>query len=582
KEQQKNQKPSKSVWEQRTSELRKQNLLASREALYSELEPEERWKVPYARHLRPDMKTHLDRPLVVDPQENRNNNTNKTRPGGGGDPPPPPDPRFAPLRQPRYPDPGGGAPRPAEPPPPGGVPPPHGRRPRSRSREPPERDPSAERGFGAGDGGERHKPRHRSRDGRAGSPEREHRRHRGHRRATEEGEEGAARTERRPRHRDGARPARGDGDGEQQHHGDGERRRRHRHGPPAGYDGEGRREDKERRHRRRREQQIPPVPSGPTLSTTRPIQQDMGRRDPPVAEDIDNMKNNKLATSEPPAPPAMGNHTPCPAGAPPRRVPPPTTTTPINPPPPENSLVVTNPGPPPNNNPSKGGGKPEHTAVDIPPPFPPPPSNALVQGRGVWGAGEGGGRGFRRLCHYIVNLRYFEMCILMVIAMSSIALAAEDPVQPNAPRNNVLRYFDYVFTGVFTFEMVIKMVDLGLVLHQGAYFRDLWNILDFIVVSGALVAFAFTSSSRGSSKGKDINTIKSLRVLRVLRPLKTIKRLPKLKAVFDCVVNSLKNVLNILIVYMLFMFIFAVVAVQLFKGKFFYCTDESKEFEKDC
>ncbi|OWK11614.1 CACNA1A, partial [Cervus elaphus hippelaphus] len=59
----------------------------------------------------------------------------------------------------------------------------------------------------------------------------------------------------------------------------------------------------------------------------------------------------------------------------------------------------------------------------------------------------------------------------------------------------VLRYFDYVFTGVFTFEMVIKMIDLGLVLHQGAYFRDLWNILDFIVVSGALVAFAFTAGS---------------------------------------------------------------------------------------
>lgn len=51
---------------------------------------------------------------------------------------------------------------------------------------------------------------------------------------------------------------------------------------------------------------------------------------------------------------------------------------------------------------------------------------------------------------------------------------------------------------------------------------------------------------------------------------------------FDCVVNSLKNVLNILIVYVLFMFIFAVVAVQLFKGRFFYCTDESKEFERDC
>uniref|UniRef100_A0A4W3HZB1 Calcium voltage-gated channel subunit alpha1 B n=1 Tax=Callorhinchus milii TaxID=7868 RepID=A0A4W3HZB1_CALMI len=169
------------------------------------------------------------------------------------------------------------------------------------------------------------------------------------------------------------------------------------------------------------------------------------------------------------------------------------------------------------------------------------------------------------------------MCILLVIAMSSIALAAEDPVLAVSPRNDVLKYLDYVFTGVFTFEMVIKMIDLGLILHPGSYFRDLWNILDFIVVTGALVAFAFTAD-----KGKDLNTIKSLRVLRVLRPLKTIKRLPKLKAVFDCVVNSLKNVLNILIVYMLFMFIFAVIAVQLFKGKFFYCTDESKEFEKDC
>lgn len=76
--------------------------------------------------------------------------------------------------------------------------------------------------------------------------------------------------------------------------------------------------------------------------------------------------------------------------------------------------------------------------------------------------------------------------------------------------------------------------------------------------------------------------MKSLRVLRVLRPLKTINRVPKLKAVFDCVINSLKNVFNIIIVYMLFMFIFAVIAVQLFKGRFFYCTDLSKKTKSEC
>ncbi|KAI3374886.1 hypothetical protein L3Q82_021425 [Scortum barcoo] len=183
----------------------------------------------------------------------------------------------------------------------------------------------------------------------------------------------------------------------------------------------------------------------------------------------------------------------------------------------------------------------------------------------------------RRICHYVVTLRYFEMTILLVIVASSIALAAEDPVCTNSDRNKVLRYFDYVFTGVFTFEMIIKMIDQGLILHDGSYFRDMWNLLDFIVVVGALIAFALTNN-----KGRDIKTIKSLRVLRVLRPLKTIKRLPKLKAVFDCVVTSLKNVFNILIVYQLFMFIFAVIAVQLFKGKFFYCTDSSMNSEKEC
>ncbi|XP_037132425.1 voltage-dependent R-type calcium channel subunit alpha-1E-like isoform X1 [Syngnathus acus] len=187
----------------------------------------------------------------------------------------------------------------------------------------------------------------------------------------------------------------------------------------------------------------------------------------------------------------------------------------------------------------------------------------------------------RRICHYIVNIRYFEMSILLVIVASSIALAAEDPVCASSERNKVLRYFDYVFTGVFTFEMVIKMINQGLILHDGSYFRDMWNILDFIVVVGALIAFALTNVM-GNNKGRDIKTIKSLRVLRVLRPLKTIKRLPKLKAVFDCVVTSLKNVFNILIVYQLFMFIFAVIAVQLFKGKFFYCTDSSMNTEKEC
>lgn len=169
---------------------------------------------------------------------------------------------------------------------------------------------------------------------------------------------------------------------------------------------------------------------------------------------------------------------------------------------------------------------------------------------------------------------------MVVISLSSIALAAEDPVIDDSYRNSVLNYFDYAFTGVFTIEMLLKIVDLGVILHPGSYLREFWNVMDAIVVICAAVSFGFDMA--GSSAGTNLSTIKSLRVLRVLRPLKTIKRVPKLKAVFDCVVNSLKNVINILIVYILFQFIFAVIAVQLFNGKFFHCSDDSKFTKEEC
>ncbi|KAJ8285683.1 hypothetical protein GJAV_G00029730 [Gymnothorax javanicus] len=102
KEQQKSLKMM-SVWEQRTSQLRRHNLLASSEALYSELDPEDRLHLSSALRLRPNMKTHLDRPLVVEPCDV---NGDQSRPSEGegatpeeGDappaeaPPPPAHPR---------------------------------------------------------------------------------------------------------------------------------------------------------------------------------------------------------------------------------------------------------------------------------------------------------------------------------------------------------------------------------------------------------------------------------------------------------------------------------------------------------
>lgn len=97
----------------------------------------------------------------------------------------------------------------------------------------------------------------------------------------------------------------------------------------------------------------------------------------------------------------------------------------------------------------------------------------------------------RRAAHWVVNLKYFDFFIMLVISMSSIALAAEDPVNEKSARNEILNLFDYAFTGVFTIEMLLKVVDLGIILHPGSYLREFWNVMDAVVVICAAVSFGF-------------------------------------------------------------------------------------------
>lgn len=40
----------------------------------------------------------------------------------------------------------------------------------------------------------------------------------------------------------------------------------------------------------------------------------------------------------------------------------------------------------------------------------------------------------------------------------------------------------YVFSGIYTMEMVMKILSRGFIFHKYAYLRDGWNWLDFIVV----------------------------------------------------------------------------------------------------
>ncbi|CAG0885759.1 unnamed protein product [Cyprideis torosa] len=153
-------------------------------------------------------------------------------------------------------------------------------------------------------------------------------------------------------------------------------------------------------------------------------------------------------------------------------------------------------------------------------------------------------------------------------------LAAEDPLSSSSPRNLILNKFDYFFTTVFTIEIMFKVVAYGLVLHKGAFCRSAFNLLDTLVVCVSLISFGFSNGA--------ISVVKILRVLRVLRPLRAINRAKGLKHVVQCVIVAIKTIGNIVIVTTVLQFMFAVIGVQLFKGKFFMCNDISKMTEEEC
>uniref|UniRef100_A0A3Q3NFN6 Voltage-dependent L-type calcium channel subunit alpha n=1 Tax=Mastacembelus armatus TaxID=205130 RepID=A0A3Q3NFN6_9TELE len=180
----------------------------------------------------------------------------------------------------------------------------------------------------------------------------------------------------------------------------------------------------------------------------------------------------------------------------------------------------------------------------------------------------------RVFCHRLINHHIFTNLILVFIMLSSVSLAAEDPIRNFSARNIILGYFDYAFTAIFTVEIVLKMTTYGAFLHKGAFCRNYFNLLDLLVVGVSLVSFGIQSSA--------ISVVKILRVLRVLRPLRAINRAKGLKHVVQCVFVAIRTIGNIMIVTTLLQFMFACIGVQLFKGKFYRCTDEAKSSPEEC
>lgn len=176
----------------------------------------------------------------------------------------------------------------------------------------------------------------------------------------------------------------------------------------------------------------------------------------------------------------------------------------------------------------------------------------------------------RKWCTYLAHEKWFDYSILVFIGLNCITLAMERPnIPPNSTERMILTATNYIFTVVFAFEMLIKVIAKGLWYGSHAYFKTGWNIMDGSLVMISLVDVLLSFVADGSPRIFGI--LRVFRLLRSLRPLRVINRAPGLKLVVQTLLSSLRPIGNIVLICCTFFIIFGILGVQLFKGSFYYC-----------
>ena len=169
------------------------------------------------------------------------------------------------------------------------------------------------------------------------------------------------------------------------------------------------------------------------------------------------------------------------------------------------------------------------------------------------------------ISYEIIKSPAFENLSILVILVNSIVMVFDEPGREQAA---ALKMADYVFTGIYTVEMLLKIAGMGFVWDQGSYLRDSWNILDFIIVVFSYVPILLDATAEPASPidtevGVQADTqssvgFNSLRTFRVLRPLKTISSVQGLKVIMSALFAAVPLLADTLMILLFFFFIFSI------------------------
>ena len=122
--------------------------------------------------------------------------------------------------------------------------------------------------------------------------------------------------------------------------------------------------------------------------------------------------------------------------------------------------------------------------------------------------------------------KQFQIFFIGVILFSGLVVGLDSYPEISHEYGAILHPLDRIILGLFVFEICIKLISFRPRVHE--FFKDGWNIFDFIIVSACFLPF----------DGQSIIVLRLLRVLRIVRLVGTI---PELKLIVNTLLKSIPS-----------------------------------------
>jgi voltage-gated sodium channel len=143
----------------------------------------------------------------------------------------------------------------------------------------------------------------------------------------------------------------------------------------------------------------------------------------------------------------------------------------------------------------------------------------------------------------------FGSFIMGVIIFNAALLGLETSDRAVSAFGPLMRLLDEICLAIFVVELLLKVY-----VYRFRFFRDGWNIFDFIIVGISLAPAA--------------DGLSALRALRILRVLRLVSTAPRLRRVVEGFITALPGMASVFTLMALIFYIGAVIATKLFGTAF--------------